>query len=142
MNEQLIKRLLDGAYLVVDFLPRRVPEDSGGNFFEIEKFFLDPPYSAELRRKFLNIILKLNCYYDITAYDCLREHETASPSPQQLSDLIMAADGLVYIFISSEETLVSVDTDDTHMTVFSPTGRIRQLMEQLAHSEGLFVWKP
>ena len=142
MNEQLTERLLGGEYFVVDFLPRRVPEDSGGNFFGIEKFFLDPPYSAELRRKFLNIILKLNCYYDVTAYDCLREHETAAPSPQQLSDLIMAADGLVYILIPSEDTLISVDTDDTHMTVFSSAGGIRQLMEQLAQSEGLFVWEP
>ena len=40
------------------------------------------------------------------------------------------------------DTLIQYSRDDTHMTVYNPTEKLLELLQILAQSEGLFVWKP
>lgn len=142
MNESVIEQLLAKQYFVLDFLPYRVPSDGSGRFFTVENYILHSPYEQELRRKYLNIIIKLNCYHSITVYDCTTEKEIISPDPDRLSELIAANDRLLYILVDNEEALVSIDRNDTHITVYSSSDGIKQLIALLAQSEGLFVWEP
>ncbi|MBR6968867.1 MAG: hypothetical protein IKH78_10100 [Ruminococcus sp.] len=142
MNDNIIEQLLGKPYFVIDFLPCQVPEGSPGRFFGIENYMLSSSYGSELRQKFLNIVLKLNCYYSLTLYDWSEKRETVSPDPQTISEQITANDHLTYVITGSCETLISIGPDETHITVYTSDDRIRQLTAQLALSEGLFVWEP
>ena len=64
-----IDELLNTPYWIVDILPAQVPKGSPGQYFTIEDFFLREQL-AEIKRKHLNVILKLNCYMDISLIPC------------------------------------------------------------------------
>ena len=57
----MIEELLQSPYWVIDFLPRQVPADSVGQFFAVERFFLQETRQTALRRSFADILLKVNC---------------------------------------------------------------------------------
>ena len=61
-----IEELLQSSYWVIDILPLQVPKDSPGQYFAIEKYFLQDKQFAEVKQKHINLILKLNCYRDIS----------------------------------------------------------------------------
>ena len=63
-NEK-VERLLDTPYWVIDFLPMQVPQDSKGEFFAVEQYYLQEPQRERLCRQFIDVVLKLNCYHDL-----------------------------------------------------------------------------
>jgi len=118
---------------IIDILPKRVPGENSGQFFAVEKYFLQDP---TLRRKQLNMILKLNCYYDLTVAD---EHEeTRNPMPAVWERKI-GRESLNLII--GGRALMTADHTDIHMTVFAEDEEILAMIRKLAASEGLFVWK-
>ena len=44
--------------------------------------------------------------------------------------------------IPVDNTLIMLNGDDTHMTVFNPSDELFELVKALALGEGLYVWKP
>ena len=56
-----IEKLLEKPYWIIDILPKQVPKDSPGQYFAIKDFFLKEQLS-EIKKKHINVILKLNCY--------------------------------------------------------------------------------
>ena len=50
--DALTQELLEKPCWVIDFLPRRVPEKSGGHFFEVEQFYLDESRRPDFFRRF------------------------------------------------------------------------------------------
>jgi len=60
-----IEELLEKPYWIIDILPKQVPKDSPGQYFAIEDFFLKEQL-AEIKKKHISVILKLNCYMDIS----------------------------------------------------------------------------
>lgn len=144
-----IDELLVKPYWVADILPEQVPKYSAGNFPAIEQYFLREPQLSELRKKFLNIILKLNCFYDISvlAYpegDMKEKDAEVNPDPEKLYSLFIGenAAGCVQVLLMNEDALVVSNKDDTCMAVFNPTERLLTMVRRLAAAEGLFVWKP
>ena len=67
-----VEDLLQTNCYVIDFLPERVPENSPGQFPEIERYYLQHRL-PELYRKFAEILLKLNAYYDFMV--CFHRYE-------------------------------------------------------------------
>ncbi len=61
-----IDELLEQPYWVVDILPEQVPANSPGQYFAVEDYYLKKPRIAALHRKFAEILLKLNCYFDLS----------------------------------------------------------------------------
>ena len=59
-NEK-VERLLEAPHWVIDLLPQQVSLDSGGQFFAVEKYYLDSPQQERLYRQFADVLLKLNC---------------------------------------------------------------------------------
>ena len=49
---EMIEALLNEPYRVIDILPERVPEKAAGRYFAAEKYWLQPPMLADLRRRF------------------------------------------------------------------------------------------
>lgn len=125
-----IEELLDMPFWIIDILPKQVPKDSPGQYFAIEDFFLKGCLSS-IKRKHLNVILKLNCYMDIAI-----EGET-NPDPARIAELVN--DRYVYVMVG--DSMILSEPDDTHMTLFNPDERLLELVGALAAGEGLFVWK-
>lgn len=132
--KKTIEELLQTPYWIVDILPSQVPKDSPGQYFTVEKYFLQGKKLAEIKQKHIDLILKLNCYEDISIDD-----ETAvNPSPKHIADEIRKK----YLYIMIRESMILSEPDDTHLTVFNPDPQLLERIQEIASSEGLFVWKP
>ena len=57
-----IEELLQCPYWIIDILPSQVPQNSPGQYFAVEKYFLQWDRLEEIKQKHINLILKLNCY--------------------------------------------------------------------------------
>ena len=125
-----IEELLEKPYWIIDILPKQVPKDSPGQYFAIEDFFLKEQLS-EIKKKHINVILKLNCYMDITIDD------EKNPAPERIWDTMLDR----YVYIMLEDAMILSEADDTHLTVFNPNEGLLDLIKEISYSEGLFVWK-
>ena len=126
-----IEELLQAPYWIIDILPAQVPKDSPGQYFAIEDHFLKEQ-REEIKKKHINVILKLNCYMDISV-----EGET-NPAPDKVAAVMRER----YVYIMAGDAMILSEPDDTHMTVFHPDDRLLELLRSLSASEGLFLWKP
>ena len=139
-----IEEYLEKPYWVIDILPKQVPAGSKGQYFEIEKCFREHPQIDIIYRKFTNILLKLNCYVDIEVSQD-GDNWITNPAPHELEAALlkcMADKQMFYIILKSADVLITVNGDDTYMTVYNPTEESIELINSLAVSEGLFMWKP
>ena len=129
-----IEELLQTPYHIIDILPQRVSEDSPGQYFAIEKYYLEEPRLSEIKQKHINVILKLNCYYSIS----IDEGVTFNPPPEEIAREMRER----YLCILADDALIISEPDDTHMTIFNPDEEMLELVRTIAEKEGLFVWKP
>ncbi|SEE00578.1 hypothetical protein [Prevotella sp. lc2012] len=139
-----IEEYLNKPYWVIDILPKQVPADGRGQYFRIEKYFLEHPQIDNIYRKFTNILLKLNCYEDIEVSHDGDEWIT-NPAPHELETALlgcMADKQTLYIILESADVLITVSGDDTYMTVYNPTEEAIELIGSLAGSEGMAIWQP
>ncbi len=137
----MVEVLLEKPYWVVDFLPGQVPQGSAGQFATVEAFFLKSPQLDRLHSLFGDIILKLNCYYDYRVYLNIEE-SIMNPAPDSLYAQIMQNEGTLNILLEMENVLMTIHSDETHMTVYNPNPDFLRRLQQLATANGLFVWKP
>ena len=129
-----IEELLQLPYWVIDILPEQVPEDSNGQFFAVEEYFLEKKQLATIKQKHINLILKLNCYQQIF----LNEEKVVNPSPEHIAEEVKNR----YLYIFVNDSMILSKPDDTYMTIFNPDENLLSLIKTIALGEGLFVWKP
>ena len=129
-----VEELLQCPYWIIDILPSQVPKDSPGQYFSVEEYFLQGDRLEEIKHKHINLILKLNCYRDISISD----EAVINPLPEHIADEMKER----YLYIMIGESMILSEPDDTHLTVFNPDPQLLELIRQIAFSEGLFVWKP
>ena len=140
-----IDELIEKPYWVVDLLPKQVPNNSGGQYFKVEKYYLN--HRADICQKFINIILKLNCYYDIKVSHDGESWEN-NPAPELIAQGITACvshhpmESTLFVLFETETSLIVIDNDSTYMTLYNPTSGLLELTRQLASAEGLFTWQP
>ena len=132
--KKTVEELLQCPYWIIDILPSQVPADSPGQYFAVEKYFLQGSRFEEIKQKHINLILKLNCYRDISIGD----ETVINPSPDHIADEMKKR----YLYIMTGESMILSEPDDTHLTVFNPDSELLELIGQIASGEGLFVWKP
>ena len=125
-----IEELLEKPYWIIDILPKQVPKDSPGQYFAIEDFFLKEQLT-EIKKKHIGVILKLNCYVDISI------DGEKNPAPERIRDIMMER----YVYIMLGDSMIISEPDDTHMTVFNPDKELMDLISEISSSEGLFVWE-
>lgn len=128
-----IEELLEYPYWIIDILPSQVPKDSSGQYFAVEKYFLQGKRLAEIKQKHVDLILKLNCYRDIS----IDEETEVNPSPERIAGEIHNR----HLCIMTGESMILSKPDDTYLTVFNPDSELLKLIKALASGEGLFVWK-
>lgn len=127
-----IDDLLQTPYWIIDILPKQVQPNSLGQYFKVENYFLNNEHLQDIKQKHSNLILKINCYRDITI------DETKNPFPETISEEMKKR--ILYIFI--DEAMVLSEPDDTHLTLFNPSEELLELVKEIALSEGLYVWRP
>lgn len=129
-----IEELLQTPYWIIDILPKQVSKDSPGQYFAVENYFLQDKQLEEIKQKHINLVLKLNCYIDIS----IDEDLSVKPSPEHIAQEMRER----YLYIMTGESMILSEPDDTHMTVFNPDPQLLELIKTIAPSEGLYVWKP
>lgn len=132
--DEKIERLLQSPYWIIDILPKQVPKDSSGQFFAVEKYYLEGNRLAEIKQKHINIILKLNCYQEIR----IAGEETVNPAPEHLEEEMLKRS----LYIMTGESMILSEPDAAYLTLFDPDENLLELIRMLAAGEGLFVWKP
>ena len=130
--QKTTEELLERPFWVIDLLPEQVPADGEGQFFAVEKYFIDKERLAAIKQKHVSLILKLNCYYSISA-----EGET-DPPPEKVAGMIYGR----HTCLRAGDALIMSDPDDTYLTVYNPGRKLLALVRKLARGEGLYVRKP
>ena len=128
-----IDELLRTSYWVIDILPAQVPKDGPGQYFAIEKYFLDEKRLAAIKEKHINLVLKLNCYRQISI-----DGGEGNPAPELVAEEMRKR----YLYITVDESMILSEPDDTHLTIFNPDAGLLELVREIAAGEGLYVWKP
>lgn len=158
--DESIDQLLEQPYHVIDILPDQV-KDCRGQFFAAEDYFRTPERLRPIRSKFANVILKLNCYYDLEVcfYSGAGEDPEdgceKNPDPSKLADSIisMPDNCMARVLIESGsdadvdegattgcvQAMIDVDGCDIYMTLYGGDDELLGRVEALAKAEGLFV---
>jgi len=139
-----IEERLEKQYWVIDILPKQVPVGAKGQYFKVEEYYLQHPQMDVLCRKFVNILLKLNCYEEMN-FSSDGETWATNPAPQDIEAMVMkclASKEMLFVILKSSDAMITIGADDTYMTVYGPTNDVLKLLGSLATSEGLFVWNP
>lgn len=131
--KKTVEELLQCSYWIIDILPSQVPEGSPGQYFAVEEFFLQGDRIEEIKRKHIDLILKLNCYRDIS----LDEDKEVNISPEQIAEAIHKR----YVNIMVDDAMIVSEPEDTYLTIYNPDEDLLTLMRELASGEGMFVWK-
>ena len=138
----MTEALLNKPYWVIDLLPEQVPQESAGQYFAVEQYYLQPPMISEIHRRFADILLKLNCYSDFLVSCPDQGLQFRNPSPVLLVTWITAEQKDLNILLPGEEALITLNHDDTCMTVYHPSETLLGRLRSLASANGLFLWKP
>ena len=142
--DTLMGNLLEGPYWIADVLPEQVPKDAGGQYFAVERYYLQPARLQELRRKYAEILLRLNCYYDMAvSFDSCETWEI-DPDPESFAEKVSALAGNAFLraVFASQGTMIDYEPCDTYMTVYDPKGSFLDILRQLTEAAGLFLWQP
>ena len=123
-----IEMIMERPYWIIDILPKRVPENSDGEYLQVEQYYLSEPHITALREKL--------------STDC-GDSWLDAPNPDTLEKNIMncVEAKSLYISISSPECLITIDGCDTYMTVFDSDKELIEILKQLAGAVGLFMWQ-
>ena len=129
-----MEELLQRPYWVIDILPKQVPKDSPGQYFAVEDYFRKGERFAAIKQKHISVILKLNCYRQIS----IDGEPGVNPPPEHIAEEMRNRD----LYLLVDDAVILSERDDTYMTVFNPDEKLLRLIRTLAAAEGLFVWKP
>ncbi len=142
--DDLMEKLLEGPYWVVDLLPEQVSADAAGQYFAVERYFLQPSRIIPLRRKFAELLLRLNCYVDMAvSFDACASWET-NPDPDAFAERLAGLSGHDFLraVFPRQNAMIDYDHNDTYLTVYDPGAALLDKVRALAAAEGLFVWRP
>lgn len=141
--DELIECLLEGPCWIADILPEQVPKDSDGQYFAVERYFLQTGRIQALHRRFAEILLRLNCYFEMAVSFDAGESWEYDPNPEIFAGRLagLPGNGFLRAMFTEQRAMVDIAGDDTYMTVYDPDSRILDKLRMLAGAEGLFVWE-
>lgn len=142
--DPLIETLLNGPYWVADILPAQVPADAKGQYFAVDRWYRRVMQMTTLRRKQAEMLLRLNCYYDMLISLDGGERWERNPDPAALVGRLAALHGNEFLraLFPPQETMIDIEPDDTCMAVYCPQPDVLALIRKLTEAEGLFLWQP
>ena len=140
--DEITERLLQAPYWVIDFLPMQVPPESRGQFLAVEQHYLTGERHDRLRRQFADVVLKINCYHDLTV-NRGGDIWVKNPEPATLAAWLDDAlqHGHLCALLDDGAALITASGGDTHLTLYNPSPSLQRLTRQLATSAGLYLWQ-
>lgn len=142
--DEMMGELLEGPYRIVDILPEQVSADAGGQYFAVERYFLQPERIRALRRRYAEILLRLNCYYDMAvSFDSCASWET-NPDPEAFAERVAGLRGNDFLraVFAEQNAMIDCEPEETWLTVYDPDAALLPKLTALAAAEGFFVWSP
>ena len=142
--DEMMGELLEGPYRIVDILPEQVPANAGGQYFAVERYYLQPERIRALRRRYAEILLRLNCYYDMAvSFDSCASWET-NPDPEAFAERVAGLRGNDFLraVFAEQKAMVDCEPEETWLTVYDPDEVLLPKLTALAAAEGFFVWSP
>ena len=142
--DDMMGELLEGPYWIVDILPEQVPADAAGQYFAVERYFLQPGRIVPLRRKYAEFLLRLNCYVDMAvSFDSCMTWET-NPDPETFAERLAGLSGNEFLraVFAGQNAMIDYDRNDTYLTVYDPDAKLIDKVRALSSAEGLFLWQP
>ena len=142
--DDLMGRLLEGPYQIADILPEQVPADADGQYFAVERYYLQPERLRRLRRSFAEILLRLNCYEDMeVTFDSCESWER-NPDPEVFAEHMLRMSGNEFLraVFPAREAMIDIEPEDTYMTVYGAAGTFLDRVRKLSEAEGFFLWAP
>jgi len=140
--DEITERLLQAPYWVIDFLPMQVPPESRGQFLAVEHHYLTGERHDQLRRQFADVVLKINCYHDLTVN---RGGDIWVKNPEPATLVAWLDDALQHghlcALLDDGAALITASGGDTHLTLYNPSPSLQRLIRQLATSAGLYLWQ-
>ena len=133
IRDDRIEALVEQPYWVIDILPRQVPENSQGQYFEIERYYLAEPQLSGIKQKHIDLVLKLNCYRDLS----LDAEMAMNPPPEWIAAAIQERHTCLLI----DDALLVSEPDSTSLTLYNPDESLLSMIKALAAGEGLYVWQ-
>lgn len=136
-----IDELLERQCYIIDFLPMQVPRESLGAFADVEDYLLNSVDRCGLKDRYINIILKIMCYYQVYVQkDEGVEEYTPEEIVKALNTIMENRSKWINLLICNKDVLIQVDGDSLHLSVYNPDEEICMLFEKIAISEGFF-WR-
>lgn len=136
-----IDELLEKECYIIDVLPQKVSKTSGGQFFEVEYYLLNSDKHYGIRDRFVNIILKLMCYYHVAIlWGGFIDRPKPEMIEQAVTEIMDNHSGTLNVLFPEENALLVFDWDCLNLSVYNSTENMKTLMEEIALSEGLF-WR-
>ena len=129
-----IEELLETPYWVADILPEQVKSNSAGQYFSVERYLMREPRRTEVKRRHAELVLKLNCYYDVS----LDEETEHNPPPERIETAVLSR----HVCVLLGDSLIISDPDDTNLTIYNPDERLLSLLDKLCAGAGLYLWQP
>ncbi len=135
------KTLRQRPYWIVDMLPTKVPADRAQQYFALEKYFVNSFRINGLYSKFVSIVTKLNCYFDLEIEN--EDFHKHNPQPLEFSELILrcVSGGYLDMYFPSENSLLTLSNQDLYMTLYNPSDNLLRYASEITVSEGLFLRK-
>ena len=142
--DEMMGELLEGPYWIVDILPEQVSADAGGQYFAVERYYLQPERIWALRRRYAEILLRLNCYYDMAvSFDSCMSWET-NPDPETFAERVVGLTGNDFLraVFAEQNAMIDCEPEETWLTVYDPDAALLPRLSALAAAEGFFIWSP
>ena len=109
----------------------------------MEYYLLNSDKRFSLKDKFVNVILKLMCYYHVSIQ---WKGWIDSPSPQTVEEAISTImdnhSGWLDVLLTKENALVVFEWDCLNLSIYKQKEKIQLHMQKISASEGLSFWKP
>ena len=138
---EIPETLFGKPYWLIDVLPEQVPEERAAAYFAAERYWLRPENLEGIRRRFADLLLKLNCYHSLEA---AAGEDASVPvlAPEQLAARIKEAREDLVFFLPGMNAVITLNRDDLYMTVYNPPKPLLELLGRLAPADGLFLRRP
>ena len=125
------EEIFNTDYVIIDILPSQVPQSSQGQFFAVERYYLKEQMDR-IKQKHIDLILKLNCYMELTY------GKETNPDPEIIvSDMKRST-----VIIRRNDSLIVSEPDSTYLTLYNADEELLSLIKTLSIGEGLYVWSP
>lgn len=135
----LVDELLAKDCFVVDYLPKTVPKNCNGHFFDVEYYLLNSPQCSILKDRFSGVIFRLMCYYHTSIlWNGWIEHPKPEQAAQAIAEIMDNHSGTLNCLFPEKNALLVFDWDCLNLSIYNPDAEMQQLLGQIAAAEGLF----